>query len=212
MNLGIQLLCMALGYAIGSFPTAMLVLRGKEESLRANTDGTITSLWRGTNLQAAYIIIIALDVAKGILAVKVGMLVQGDTFIAPALAGFFATLGHNYNFIFRNKAEFGRGLPVVLGVMGAVNPVPVLVFVVCALTGYLVVRRNIYMGIFTGCLATPILMYNAPDQIGKTFMLVPCENVSSFKVFVFLLCLQIAVRHFEQFRLLFNDDEGGQEK
>jgi acyl-phosphate glycerol 3-phosphate acyltransferase len=214
MNFGIQLLCIALGYAIGAFPTATLVRRGRpvppdEVATTPDDDDsmTITALWRTTNAQWSDWLITAVDIAKGILAVKVGAMIQGDTFLAPALTGFFATLGHNYNFIFKPQTQVGRGLSIVFGVMLAINPVPIVVFAVCWLTGYFVIRRNVYVGIFTACVATPILMYNAPEALAKTFMLVRCDTISAFTMFVFLLCLQVIVRHFEPIRAMFNESD-----
>jgi glycerol-3-phosphate acyltransferase PlsY len=211
MNLGAQLLCMIFGYAIGAFPTALLFARmhglsSLEDQSPPITDQPISSLWRTTNRAWVDIVINSIDVAKGFLAVHVGMAISGGTFLAPALAGFFAILGHNYNLFV--KARYGRGLPAMAGVAAAMNPLPIAVFFVCWLTGYFVIRRNYYVGLLTATFATPILMYTAPELLVKTFMRVPLEKVSQFTIFVVLLAVQVFVRHIEPMREVFNSEDG----
>jgi glycerol-3-phosphate acyltransferase PlsY len=214
MNIGFQIACIVIGYAIGAFPTAMLFARsiGKTslaEELPPTHDLPITDLWKRTNLEWTRILVAIVDVAKGFLAVQVGVIiganaVSGGMFIAPALAGFFAILGHNYNVFV--KARFGRGLPIVGGVMAAINPVPVAIFLVCWLTGYFVIRRNYYIGLMTATFATPALLYTAPELLIRTFMRVPLEkSVTPFTLFVALMAVQVFVRHIEPMREVFND-------
>lgn len=210
MNPLIQLLCIVLGYAIGTFPTALVFARlhglsSWEDQPVSTEDQPITALWRRTQHQWAHILIGAVDVAKGFLAVQAGMAFGGGTFIAPALAGFFAILGHNYNLFV--KARYGRGLPIVAGVMAAINPVPLAVFMLCWLTGFFVIRKNYYIGLMTAIFATPILLYTAPELLVKTFMRVPLEKVSLFTIFVALLAVQVFVRHIEPMREVFNSGD-----
>jgi glycerol-3-phosphate acyltransferase PlsY len=219
MPLGVQLLCMALGYVIGSFPTAHLFARaiGRTSLETSDVDATpenatINYLWERQKLLRTQLLVALIDAAKGFLAVKVGAILGvsiggADTFIAPALTGFFAVLGHNYNMIFRNVQHYGRGLSLVAGVMLAVNPLPVILFALCWLTGYFVIRRNLYVGVMAGAIATPVLMYNAPDQLVWTFMQVRCETIPPFTFFVFILALQVFVRHLEPIRTMFDIDE-----
>jgi glycerol-3-phosphate acyltransferase PlsY len=144
------------------------------------------------------------DIIKGFAAVRLGVMMNSETFIAPALCGFFAILGHNYNIL--QQMRGGRGLAPAVGVMLGLNPVPLVVFVVCWLTGYGVIRRNIYVGTMAGAIATPILLFNAPDALLTTFMQVPCEKNAMLLTIVFVICVQILVRHLEPIRALFAED------
>lgn len=219
MPLGVQLLCMALGYLIGSFPTAHLFARAIGRTSLETSDmdatphnATIQYLWERQKLLRTQLLVALVDAAKGFLAVKVGAILGvslggADTFIAPALTGFFAILGHNYNMVFRTVQHYGRGLSLVAGVMLAINIVPVVIFALCWLTGYFVIRRNLYVGIMTGALATPVLMYTAPEQLARSFMQVRCDAIAPFTFFVFILALQVFVRHLEPIRTMFDVDE-----
>ncbi len=219
MPLGVQLLCMALGYLIGSFPTAYLFARAIGRTSLETSDidaaphnATIQYLWERQKLLRTQLLVALIDAAKGFLAVKVGAILgvslSGvDTFIAPALTGFFAILGHNYNMVFRNVQHYGRGLSLVAGVMLAINIVPAVIFALCWLTGYFVIRRNLYVGVMTGALATPVLMYTAPEPLVRSFMQVRCDAIAPFTFFVFILALQVFVRHLEPIRTMFDVDE-----
>lgn len=211
MNPLSQFLCIVLGYAIGAFPTAFLFARGLrnhgilEEAAPVLQDQTVSALWQSQSREWTKLLIGAIDVAKGFLAVQVGLILVGGTFIAPALTGFFAVLGHNYNLF--AKARYGRGLPVAAGVMAAINPVPLAIFFVCWLTGFFVIRRNYYVGLLTAIFATPVLIYTAPELLVKTFMRVPLEKVSLFTLFVVMIAVQVFMRHIEPFRAVFNADD-----
>ncbi|MCU0424733.1 MAG: glycerol-3-phosphate acyltransferase [Candidatus Kapabacteria bacterium] len=219
MPIGVQLLCMIFGYCIGAFPTAFVLARiTGRESLEASTldaepqTATIQRIWAQQKLLQTQALVAFIDTAKGFFAVKIGMIlgasiVGTETFIAPALTGFFAVLGHNYNMIFRRAQQYGRGLSVVAGVMLAVNIVPAVIFTLCWLTGYFVIRRSVYVGIMTGALATPVLMYTAPEQLARAFMQVRCDTIAPFTFFVFILALQVFVRHLEPIRTMFDQDE-----
>ena len=210
---------MILGYAIGTFPTAYLFARaiGRTSLGTSNLDAepnnaTISHLWERQKLLRTQALVALIDAAKGFLAVKVGAVLGvsmggADSFIAPALTGFFAVLGHNYNMIFRFQQQYGRGLSIVAGVMLAINPLPVVVFALCWLTGYFVIRRNLYVGVMAGAIATPILMYNAPEQLARMFMQVRCDTIAPFTFLVFILSLQVFVRHLEPIRTMFDIDE-----
>jgi hypothetical protein len=82
------------------------------------------------------------------------------------------------------------------------------VFLICWLTGYFVIRRNIFVGVVSGAIATPILVYNAPDDFARVFAwIAPIESTAPFTFFVFILCMQIFVRHLEPMRALFAGDD-----
>lgn len=231
MILGLQLLCMILGYCVGALPTASLLMKifGVKELERSGFDenpfvATLEVVRARPSLLRTQILLSALDALKGALAVCVGRALfvaaggveqtsalqqaSGAAFILPALAGFFCVLGHNYNMIFRHAASYGRGLGVAAGVMTLLNPAPTIVFLICWLTGYFVIRRNIFVGVVSGAIATPILVYNAPDDFARVFAwIAPIESTAPFTFFVFILCMQIFVRHLEPMRALFAGDD-----
>lgn len=207
-----QLACIALGYLIGSIPTARLITRfvvGKDVLVEGSGNAGAMNSYRVSGKRWVGALVAAVDIAKGFCAVQAGMLVASSahvqTFVLPAVAGFFCVFGHCYNLW--QSGRGGRGLAPAAGVVLAINPVNLVVFCVMWLTGYVVIRRNIYVGTMAGAIGTPILMFNAPDTLLQAFMRVPCEKLSLHTVFIFLLCSVIVVRHAEPIRQLLNADE-----
>ncbi|MCS6808885.1 MAG: glycerol-3-phosphate acyltransferase [Candidatus Kapabacteria bacterium] len=219
MPVGVQLLCMMLGYALGALPTVHILARwtGQDKIRETGLDqmphkATLQRFWEQREILPVQGVIALLDAIKGFVAVNAGTilggaLTGGESFLAPALTGVFAVLGHNYNLLFRRAKRYGRGLAIVAGVMLAVNVVPVVIFVLCWLTGYVVIRRSVYVAVTTGALATPVLMYNAPEHLSRAFMRVHCEAIGLFTFLVVVLALQVFVRYLEPMRLIFRHDD-----
>jgi glycerol-3-phosphate acyltransferase PlsY len=212
-----QLACIALGYLIGSIPTARFITRlatNKDVLAEGSGNAGAMNSYRVSGKRWVGVLVAAADIAKGFLAVQAGLLVAGSahvqTFVAPALAGFFCVFGHCYNVWQGGRG--GRGLAPAAGVVLAVNPFNLLVFGAMWLTGYFVIRRNIHVGTIAGAIGTPILIFNAPDALLQMFMRVPCEKLSLHTVFVFLLCSIIVVRHAEPIRQLLNTEESEDSK
>ena len=88
-----EALVVALGYVLGTFPTAKLVGRvtGHDPTAEGSGNPGATNVYR-TSGRAAGAAVLAVDVAKGALAATVGLLV-GDHLLG-VLAGAAAVLGH----------------------------------------------------------------------------------------------------------------------
>jgi glycerol-3-phosphate acyltransferase PlsY len=194
---------MAFGYLLGTLPTARLITRwvSAKDVLEAGSGnaGAMNS-YRVSGKKWVGIVVALVDIAKGFVAVKLAVWFLSNTFVAAATTGFFCALGHCYNVFQQGRG--GRGLAPAAGVAIAINPVSFVVFCVTWLTGYGVIRRNIHVGTMTAALATPILLFNAPELLIKTFMQVPYETFTQHGMFVLLLCSLIVVRHLEPIRAL----------
>lgn len=132
------LLAIALGYVIGSVPTAGLLARLRGVDLRAQGSGNpgANNALRtgGPGLAAAVLLV---EAAKGYLAVSLGMAVGGEP---GAIAAGLAAIGGNvFNIWYR--FEGGKGLGISLGVLAAAWPVA-LVPTVVVLVGSVLASRS----------------------------------------------------------------------
>jgi len=129
-------------YLLGSLPSAYLVVRwAKGPDLRAVESGSVGALnaFRATGLGWVGVVVLILDVAKGVLAV----LLAGDG-AGPATQALVATMvvaGHNYPVWLRGKG--GKGLAAAAGALSVITPLSVPVWGVVwgigyALSGYIV--------------------------------------------------------------------------
>ncbi len=107
-----------LGYLIGSFPTAYLVVKRRSRlDLRSSGSGNIgaRNAFEVTGSRFVGALVLLFDLLKGIIAVGLSAALIGREFWIPALAGIGAVAGHNYPVWLRFHG--GRGLATAAGVM-----------------------------------------------------------------------------------------------
>ena len=110
-----------LGYLAGSVPFAYLLARLKGIDVRVAGSGNVgaanvlrtTGAWRG-------VIVMSLDVAKGIGAVAIAHMLAGGTALI-ALTGAAAVVGHVYPVWLRFHG--GKGVAVAAGVFTILSPI-----------------------------------------------------------------------------------------
>jgi glycerol-3-phosphate acyltransferase PlsY len=118
------LAALAVGYLVGSVPTAAWIARAKGKDVFGLGSGNMgamnTARNLGFGLGAAVLVV---DVAKGALATFLGMLIAGassaaggtdPSLLAPLAAGFGAVLGHAFSMFVGFSG--GKGLATTFGV------------------------------------------------------------------------------------------------
>ncbi len=214
MNILLQILCLLTGYLIGAFPTARLLTSfTSQKNVLTEGSGNAGAMnaYRVSGQKWVGVLTAVIDIAKGFLAVRAGVAIGAalgtTTFMAPMLCGIFVVLGHNYS-IFQ-KMRGGRGLAPAAGVMLAANPLPAALFVLMWLTGYFVIRRDVHAASMVAICGVAILMYNVPEPLVQMLMQIPIinEKQSIFTVLVYLILLQLFVRHLEPIRALLGNDD-----
>ncbi len=135
------ILCLALGYALGSIPFGLLLTRaagaGDVRTIGSGNIGATNVLRTGRKGLAAATLL--LDVAKGAAAVLLGGLIWPDQPQFPALAGIGAFLGHLYPVWLGFKG--GKGVATLAGIVALLHWPTILVaamlwMLVLALTRY----------------------------------------------------------------------------
>jgi len=110
-----------LGYLIGSFPTAVLVARARgipdPRAVGTGNPGASNMFLQAGVLAGAAVFLV--DLAKGAVAVSVGLALGGDA--AAAAAGVFAIAGHIYPVFAGFRG--GKGAATMLGAYLAIEPV-----------------------------------------------------------------------------------------
>ncbi|MEP6915843.1 MAG: glycerol-3-phosphate 1-O-acyltransferase PlsY [Acidobacteriota bacterium] len=140
------------GYLAGSVPFAFLLARRAGIDVRIAGSGNVgaanvlrtTGAWRG-------LLVMALDVAKGMAAVLIVQLLSGGSALA-ALTGAAAIVGHIYPVWLRFHG--GKGVAVAAGVFSLLSPVATGV----AATLFLVtvwITRYVSLGSIAAALALP---------------------------------------------------------
>ncbi len=129
-------------YLFGSLNNAITLssLAGKDiRKMGSGNPGTM-NVSRTLGLKAA-LLVLALDILKGVIPTLVATLVFSDelfdlstlpvSVMAKYMAGFFAVLGHIFPFYYRFKG--GKGIATTIGVFLVCNTVVALIFAIVAL-------------------------------------------------------------------------------
>ncbi|MBW7459823.1 glycerol-3-phosphate acyltransferase, partial [Paenibacillus sepulcri] len=101
------------------------------------------------------ITVFLLDIAKGVAAVLLGMLIVGDDW-APVLCGLAAIAGHNWPIWFNFKG--GKGIATTVGVMVTLALVPCLIAGGVAIAA-IALTRFVSLGSLLFALLTPLFVW-----------------------------------------------------
>ncbi|GIP25570.1 glycerol-3-phosphate acyltransferase [Paenibacillus sp. J23TS9] len=151
----LQIIAIVLSYLLGSVSFSVVLakmLKGidirQHGSGNAGATNTLRILGKGPA-----IVVLLLDVLKGIVAVWVGRwLGDGNEWI-PALCGIAAIIGHNWPIYFHFRG--GKGIATTIGVMATLSFVPALCAGAIAIL-LIVITRYVSLGSLVFVALTPI--------------------------------------------------------
>ena len=186
------LLCILIGYLIGSLNPAALLSKLKKKDLRkqgtGNLGATNTMIVWGKGYGA---LVMLFDVAKAFASVKLAQLFFADLAVAGLLAGSAAVIGHIYPFYL--KFQGGKGLAAFGGMILAVDPLLFIILLVIALTLMLVINYSVAMPISAAVLF-PIL-YG-----------IRVKNLPEIIISI-AICLLIMIKHYSNIQKAKNGDD-----
>jgi glycerol-3-phosphate acyltransferase PlsY len=145
-------------YLVGAIPFGLIVgrlARGVDLRQHGSHRTGATNALRTLGLPAALVVLL-LDIAKGVAAVVVARALGGDHFSewAAALAGVAAIVGHNWSVYIGFTG--GRGVATSAGALGAMSPLTLLI--VAPIVFVLIWRtRYVSLGSISGALAAPLV-------------------------------------------------------
>jgi len=152
----LTVIAVLISYLLGSVSFSILIAKWvKGIDIRSHGSGnagatnTLRVLGKGPGIT-----VFLLDIAKGVAAVCLGMLIVGDEW-APVLCGLAAIAGHNWPIWFRFKG--GKGIATTVGVMATLALVPCLIAGVIAIAA-IVLTRFVSLGSLLFALLTPVIV------------------------------------------------------
>jgi len=155
------ILMAVIAYAIGSVNFSVIIskkIAGFDVREKGSGNAGTTNMLRSVGKGAAALTLI-LDIAKGLVAILIAMLVgkiatEANPAILVQLAGFFAVLGHTFPVFFGFKG--GKGVATSLGVLLLINP---LVGVICLVFALVVMAftRMVSLGSIMAAILFPVL-------------------------------------------------------
>lgn len=153
-----SLIAVLFSYLLGSVSFSVLLaksLKGidirQHGSGNAGATNTLRVLGKGPA-----ILVLVLDVLKGIAAVWLGRLLGEGSEWVPALCGIAAIVGHNWPLYFRFRG--GKGIATTIGVMATLALIPALYAGGIAIL-FIVFTRYVSLGSLIFVLLTPLFLW-----------------------------------------------------
>ncbi|TSB46900.1 glycerol-3-phosphate 1-O-acyltransferase PlsY [Alkalicoccobacillus porphyridii] len=154
--MGVALLVsITIGYLLGSISFSYLIGRKLLKldirtmgSGNAGATNTLRVMGKGPAIS-----VLALDIAKGIAAVWIGVFIGSGNDLVPALAGLAAILGHNWPIYFGFRG--GKGAATTIGVIATLVFIPALIAGVVAIAS-IFITRYVSLGSLLFVILTPV--------------------------------------------------------
>ena len=190
------LLSTSIGYILGSFPTAFLlvkIFRGIDITKTGSGNVGTLNTFRISKSKLIGFSVLFIDALKGALSVFIPLLLFPETFIFPALAMLFAVFAHCFNpwLGFRG----GRGLAVAAGGSLVIFPYTVLLWVLLWVIFYLM-KKNHHIANIAATILTLLLLFNTVD-IAMKYSTIKPESSSSLIAITAAMLMIIFIKHIE---------------
>ena len=159
------LLCAVIGYLLGSFPTAYIILkRTRNLDITKTGSGNVGAMnsFETSGSSIIGILVFLIDALKGLISVYVCLLIFPAQFIYPAVALFFAVFGHCFNPWLRFKG--GRGLATATGGTVLLSPLIPALWCILWVLVYLF-KRDILFANITAIILTILLTISSTETL-----------------------------------------------
>ncbi|MGG1650821.1 glycerol-3-phosphate 1-O-acyltransferase PlsY [Paenibacillus sp. NRS-1780] len=152
----LQIVAIVLSYLLGSVSFSLLYGKLKGIDIRQHGSGnagatnTLRVLGKGPA-----ILVLLLDVLKGIVAVLIGHWLGGNSLWLPGLCGIAAIAGHNWPVYFHFRG--GKGIATAIGVLVSIAIIPALYAGIIAILA-IVITRYVSLGSLIFVILTPWIL------------------------------------------------------
>ncbi len=193
-----------IGYLVGSIPFAYILLR-KTRSLDITREGTgnvgAMNAYEVTNSKVLGMLILLLDMLKGLLSAYICILLFPINFIYPAIALLFAMLSHCYNPWLDFKG--GRGLATAAGGALLIFPYLLVIWVLLWVISYLFKKDIIFSNIFANILSLLVVLNT--NNIALKYSYPRPDAGSTLIMFSISALILIMIKHIDPLKELINN-------
>jgi len=193
-----------IGFILGSFPTAFLLLR-KYRNLDITSQGSgnmgAMNALVVTKSKFIGIAVLLVDALKGLLSVYLVLLFLPVNFVYPALALLFAVFSHCYNPWLKLKG--GRGLATAAGGTALLFPFILIAWLLVWFIAYLIKRDIIFANISATFLSLIIVFSSV--NIAYKYSFPQADTSGSLILFSCSLMLIIFTRHIDPLKELMSN-------
>ena len=193
-----------IGFILGSFPTAFLLLR-KYRNLDITSQGSgnmgAMNALVVTKSKFIGIAVLLVDALKGLLSVYLVLLFLPVNFVYPALALLFAVFSHCYNPWLKLKG--GRGLATAAGGTALLLPFILIAWLLVWFIAYLI-KRDIIFANISATILSLIIVFSSVN-IAYKYSFPQADTSGSLILFSCSLMLIIFTRHIDPLKELMSN-------
>ena len=193
-----------IGFILGSFPTAFLLLR-KYRNLDITSQGSgnmgAMNALVVTKSKFIGIAVLLVDALKGLLSVYLVLLFLPVNFVYPALALLFAVFSHCYNPWLKLKG--GRGLATAAGGTALLFPFILIAWLLVWFIAYLI-KRDIIFANISATILSLIIVFSSVN-IAYKYSFPQADTSGSLILFSCSLMLIIFTRHIDPLKELMSN-------
>lgn len=185
-----------IGYLIGSFPTAYILLKKfKSIDITQNGSGNVGALnsLKVSKSKSIGAVVLLIDLLKGLLTVYFVKLFFGESFLLPAIALISAVFSHCFNPWLKFKG--GRGLATAAGGAILLSP-PVLGLWLLLWVIAFIFKRHVHFANFSATLLTTALAFSSAKVLNY-YSTPPASENLEFSLAIAILLSIILVRHIQ---------------
>ncbi len=193
-----------LGYFIGAFPTAYLLLKRKGVDITEKGSGNVGALNASrVGSKAIGVTVFIIDALKGFLAVKIALLLFGNTFLIGGTALLAAVLGHCFSVYIKFKG--GRGLATALGGSLIIAPQLPALWILLWLIAF-IYKRNVH---FANGSATFLLMLLSifSGKVLYKYSAIKPNSIAEFVIISSLTLFIILIKHYKPLKEYFTSQK-----
>ncbi len=185
-----------IGYLLGSFPTAYLILKQtKGINITENGTGNVGAMnsFEVSGSKLTGILVFIIDALKGLLSVYLVLLLLPINFGYPAVALAFAVLAHCFNPWLQFKG--GRGLATAFGGLMLIFPIMIPVWLIIWLFIYLT-KKDIILANAAALILTFIMILGS-SGIAFKYTFPRADGVPTMIMFTIALLFPVFIKHIE---------------
>jgi glycerol-3-phosphate acyltransferase PlsY len=200
------LICVIIGYALGSIPTGYLVLRkAKGIDIRSTGTGNVGAMnsYEITNSKIIGFLVLLIDALKGLLSVYLPVLIFRGEFVYPAIALIFAVFSHCYNPWLGFKG--GRGLATALGGTILLFPFLPIIWLTLWVCIY-AIKKDILIGNIWATILSLIIVL-AANNIDFYYSFPRAGSMALLMLFNTALLLLIFIKHIDPLIEIINNSK-----
>lgn len=189
----------AIGYLLGSIPTAYLVTKAaKGVDIRDTGSGNVGAMntYEVSNSKFLGIVVFAVDALKGLLSVYLTLLLFPVDFIYPALAIFFAVFAHCFTPWLSFKG--GRGLATGAGGMALLFPFLLIIWAILWLIVFVAKRDILFANIWATIMSLVITFFSS--QTAFNYAYPKPDSISTLMAFSSAILIVIFIKHIDPLR------------